>query len=171
MWNIPSKSISSTTEPAPYNTESHRLLSYCVTDVILVKNIALRRLASISMSGPLRSKQGCWTCRLRKKKCDEGRPHCSTCESLSITCYGFGPKPDWMNDGEKERAVANSLIEIVKHTPRRKSKTQFPKQRNPIIRIAPKSSNGPVENSSSGPRSSRQHGVTTPLDHGSSQED
>jgi C6 transcription factor Pro1 len=139
------------------------------------------------MKGPLRSKQGCWTCRLRKKKCDEGRPHCSTCESLSITCYGFGPKPDWMNNGEKERAVANSLKEIVKHTSRRKATIQFSKQRDPIIRIAPKSSNGSVENSSngsvenssngsvenssSGPGSSRQHGVTPPLDHGLSQED
>jgi hypothetical protein len=123
------------------------------------------------MSGPLRSKQGCWTCRLRKKKCDEGRPYCSTCESLSITCYGFGPKPDWMNNGEKERAVANSLKEIVKHTSRRKATTLFSKQRDPIIRIAPKSSNGFLENSSSGPGSSRQHGVNPPLDYGSSQED
>ena len=76
-----------------------------------------------------------------------------------------------MDNGENERAVANSLKEIVRHTSRRKATTQFSTQRDPVIRIAPKSSNGSVENSSSGPWSSRQHGVTPPLDHGSSQED
>jgi hypothetical protein len=120
--------------------------------------------SSIRMSGPLRSKQGCWTCRLRKKKCDERRPLCSTCESLLITCYGFGPKPDWMNDGEKERAVASSLKEIVKHTSRRKGTTKFPKLRDSIIPIAPKSSNGSMKNASSGPESNSQHEVTPPSD-------
>ncbi|KAH8589386.1 fungal-specific transcription factor domain-containing protein [Bisporella sp. PMI_857] len=124
------------------------------------------------MSAPLRSKQGCWTCRLRKKKCDEGRPHCSTCESLSITCYGFGPKPDWMNNKEKEKAVVNSLKEIVKHTSRRKAATQYSKQRDPIIKIAPKSSSVSADNSStSGSGSSPDHGVTPPSDHGSFKED
>ena len=123
------------------------------------------------MSGPLRSKQGCWTCRLRKKKCDEGRPKCSTCESLSITCYGFGPKPDWMDNGEKERAVANSLKEIVKHTSRHKATTRLSKQRDPVTRIAPKPSSVSVENSVSGPESRGQRSVPPPLDHGSSQED
>jgi hypothetical protein len=73
------------------------------------------------MSAALRSKQGCWTCRLRKKKCDERRDICSTCESLTITCYGYGNKPDWMDNGEKERAMANSIKQIVKHTSRRKA--------------------------------------------------
>jgi hypothetical protein len=119
------------------------------------------------MSGPLRTKQGCWTCRLRKKKCDERRPHCSTCEALSITCYGFGPKPEWMNNGEKKRAVANSLKEIVKHTSRRKATAQHSKHRDPIIRIAPKASNHSVESFSSNPRSRSQNGITPPLsDHG-----
>ncbi|KPM41353.1 hypothetical protein AK830_g5178 [Neonectria ditissima] len=63
------------------------------------------------MSIPLRSKQGCWTCRLRKKKCDERHPHCGTCESLSITCFGYGPKPDWMKKSDEARAVADSIKE------------------------------------------------------------
>jgi hypothetical protein len=73
------------------------------------------------MSAALRSKQGCWTCRLRKKKCDERPDICSTCESLTITCYGYGNKPDWMDNGEKERAMATSIKQIVKHTSRRKA--------------------------------------------------
>ena len=74
------------------------------------------------MTNTLRSKQGCWTCRLRKKKCDEKHPLCATCESLTITCYGYGPKPDWMDNGEKEKAIAKSIKEIVKHTSRRKGR-------------------------------------------------
>ncbi|EPE27447.1 Zn2/Cys6 DNA-binding protein [Glarea lozoyensis ATCC 20868] len=73
------------------------------------------------MTSVLRSKQGCWTCRLRKKKCDERRDICTTCESLTITCYGYGAKPDWMDGGEKERAMGNSIKQIVKHTSRRKA--------------------------------------------------
>ena len=91
------------------------------------------------MTVPLRSKQGCWTCRLRKKKCDEDHPLCSMCTSLSITCYGYGPKPTWMNDPEQERAVANSIKEIVKHTSRQKSVRQSsrPQASTPLV-LAPK---------------------------------
>ncbi|OBT86180.1 hypothetical protein VE02_06230 [Pseudogymnoascus sp. 03VT05] len=98
------------------------------------------------MAPPLWSKQGCWTCRLRKKKCDEGHPQCSTCESLSITCHGYGSKPDWMDGGDAERAVANGIKEVVKQTSRRKT-AQSIKQRDPA-KIAPKST-GLSESSSS----------------------
>jgi len=123
------------------------------------------------MSGPLRSKQGCWTCRLRKKKCDEGRPLCALCTSLSITCYGYGPRPDWMDNGEREKAVANGIKEIVKHTSRRKITTQLSsRQQDHVIRIAPNPSNVPLGSSSSGAISNRQHDTPPPSDHGSSQE-
>jgi hypothetical protein len=118
--------------------------------------------ASKFMSGPLRSKQGCWTCKLRKKKCDEGRPHCSTCHLLSINCYGYGPKPDWMDNGERERTVANGIKETIKHTSRRKTTTRIATQRDPILRIAPKSTSGAVDNSSSSTGASTQDHVTPP---------
>ncbi|CAG8972006.1 hypothetical protein HYALB_00008291 [Hymenoscyphus albidus] len=70
------------------------------------------------MASRLRSKQGCWTCRLRKKKCDERHPICSTCESLTITCHGYDSKPDWMDGGENERAMANSIKQTIKQTSR-----------------------------------------------------
>jgi hypothetical protein len=76
----------------------------------------------MSGNGPLRSKQGCWTCRLRRKKCDERHPSCVTCDSLAITCYGYGSKPDWMDGGEREKAMATSIKQIVKHTSRRKGR-------------------------------------------------
>ncbi|KAF8150823.1 fungal-specific transcription factor domain-containing protein [Crassisporium funariophilum] len=46
-------------------------------------------------------KGGCWTCRVRRKKCDEQREgdSCKTCKRLTIRCLGWGPKrPDWMRD-------------------------------------------------------------------------
>ncbi|KAH8733612.1 fungal-specific transcription factor domain-containing protein [Ilyonectria robusta] len=78
------------------------------------------------MKTPLRSKQGCWTCRLRKKKCDERQPVCAVCESLLITCYGYGPKPEWMDDGEEEKAMISSIKHIVKHTSRRRGRRDTP---------------------------------------------
>jgi hypothetical protein len=44
-----------------------------------------------------RSQNGCHTCRLRKKKCDELRPVCANCLSRAIPCYGYGAKPHWMD--------------------------------------------------------------------------
>jgi hypothetical protein len=68
------------------------------------------------MSDALRSNGGCWTCRVRRKKCDEANPTCLTCASLHLPCYGYGPKPAWMDRGSKEREVAKSLRDTVKHT-------------------------------------------------------
>lgn len=51
------------------------------------------------------SKGGCWTCRLRRKKCDEQREGdtCQTCKRLTIKCLGWGARrPEWMRD---KRAV------------------------------------------------------------------
>ena len=122
------------------------------------------------MSAPLRSKQGCWTCRLRKKKCDEGRPYCSTCSSLSITCYGFGPKPEFMDNGEEERAVVDRLKQIVKRTSRRKAATEPSKQLDSIIKIAPKSAHASMEKSSPDTHSSSQLNVGSSTNNGPSQE-
>jgi hypothetical protein len=124
------------------------------------------------MSIPLRSKLGCWTCRLRKKKCDEERPLCSVCTSLSISCYGYGPKPGWMNDPEQERAVANSLKEIVKHTSRHKTTRQSSKQRTSALIIAPKPLDGwAVSSSISGSEASRNPITTHDMNHQSSREE
>ncbi|TFK33218.1 fungal-specific transcription factor domain-containing protein [Crucibulum laeve] len=68
------------------------------------------------------SKGGCWTCRLRRKKCDEQREgdSCKTCKRLTIKCLGWGSKrPEWMRDkqavddykaGIKARLTQKGLI-------------------------------------------------------------
>jgi hypothetical protein len=134
------------------------------------------------MSAALRSKQGCWTCRLRKKKCDERRDVCSTCQSLTITCYGYGSKPDWMDNGDKERAMANSIKQIVKRTSRRKATgrlglltAKFQKHVNPgpeqtqrrgpasIPRILPKAGSEDSSTLSPATSTSRSDGSSTTL--------
>ncbi|KAJ7745738.1 fungal-specific transcription factor domain-containing protein [Mycena metata] len=62
--------------------------------------------ADLTRSGSA-SKGGCWTCRLRRKKCDENRQgnSCQTCIRLTIQCLGWGPKrPEWMRDKQAVEA-------------------------------------------------------------------
>ncbi|KAK2036179.1 hypothetical protein LZ31DRAFT_254463 [Colletotrichum somersetense] len=69
---------------------------------------------SMSSSAKIRSSEGCWTCRLRRKKCDEVRPVCDGCAQLEITCYYSDVKPDWMDGGERQKEMADSLKKQVK---------------------------------------------------------
>ncbi|RMJ14283.1 hypothetical protein CDV36_006025 [Fusarium kuroshium] len=62
----------------------------------------------------MRSSDGCWTCRLRRKKCDEIRPVCDTCSALNITCYFAEDKPEWMDGGPRQEEMAERLRKDVK---------------------------------------------------------
>lgn len=69
-----------------------------------------------------------------------------------------------MDRGEKQRAIANSIKQIVKYTSRQKATTI--RSSNPIIRIAPKSSNNSnsLEVSSSNPIRECQGGAESQSD-------
>ncbi|RDW57474.1 hypothetical protein BP6252_13734 [Coleophoma cylindrospora] len=67
-----------------------------------------------SSSSSRRSANGCWTCRLRHKKCDETVPFCACCESLEIQCFGYGPKPQWLDGGAQERQMAAEIKRAVR---------------------------------------------------------
>ncbi|KAM0449299.1 hypothetical protein ACHAO4_007646 [Trichoderma viride] len=56
---------------------------------------------------------GCWTCRLRRKKCDETRPECANCSDLQITCH-YGRKPKWFDGGKKQEAMATQIKSQIK---------------------------------------------------------
>ncbi|ODA79366.1 hypothetical protein RJ55_04959 [Drechmeria coniospora] len=71
----------------------------------------LRQLVSGSK---IRSSEGCWTCRVRRKKCAENRPVCDTCRVLEITCYFQDEKPDWMDGGPKQREMGVRIKAQVK---------------------------------------------------------
>lgn len=62
----------------------------------------------------MKSFNGCWTCRVRRKKCDEKRPVCDGCAALYITCHYGLDKPEWMDGGEKQEAMAQRLKREVK---------------------------------------------------------
>ncbi|KAI9172182.1 Pestheic acid cluster transcriptional regulator [Paramyrothecium foliicola] len=66
------------------------------------------------ISGKVRSNNGCYTCRLRRKKCDEARPVCAGCQMLEITCYSGDEKPEWMDGGPKQKEMAEKIKAQVK---------------------------------------------------------
>ncbi|SPQ18404.1 9c53e846-914d-44f4-9f89-d725b3b9f027 [Thermothielavioides terrestris] len=66
------------------------------------------------MASKSRSSGGCWTCRLRRKKCDEERPLCQGCLSLEIDCLYSDDKPEWMDGGERQKQKAEWLKQEVK---------------------------------------------------------
>lgn len=63
---------------------------------------ATKRAGAPKAKGAVRAKSGCYTCRIRRKKCDEQaneQGHCSTCVRLRLECLGFGAKrPDWLRE-------------------------------------------------------------------------
>ncbi|KAF8206156.1 fungal-specific transcription factor domain-containing protein [Mycena galopus ATCC 62051] len=114
-------SSSGSQSPAPSSVSSN--VSPASINVPLVPMIPSPEIRTESMSGsamssPIRypvdlsrsasaSKGGCWTCRLRRKKCDENRKgnSCQTCIRLTIQCLGWGPKrPEWMRDKQAVEA-------------------------------------------------------------------
>lgn len=60
-----------------------------------------------------RSQSGCWTCRARKKKCDECYPVCTSCEVRGITCH-YGLRPEWMDGAVREKRVLSEFQRIIK---------------------------------------------------------
>ncbi|XPS77629.1 hypothetical protein M3J09_009657 [Ascochyta lentis] len=56
---------------------------------------------------------GCWTCKIRRKKCDELRPTCKNCDNLNIGC-DYGSKPSWMDGGDRQRRKAATLKNEIK---------------------------------------------------------
>lgn len=50
---------------------------------------------SESMSRRSRNFEGCWTCRLRKIKCDATRPICLRCQKANLQCKGYSIVLAW----------------------------------------------------------------------------
>ena len=60
---------------------------------------------------PPRSRTGCWTCRTRKVKCDEGRPICGQCTRLGHNC-DYSPRLSFRDDTPRvvERMQEVSIV-------------------------------------------------------------
>ncbi|KAH6999623.1 fungal-specific transcription factor domain-containing protein [Ilyonectria destructans] len=65
---------------------------------------------------PTHTKPGgtCWTCRLRRKKCDGARPVCGSCAALEITCHNGLEKPGWMDGAAEQKAMAETMKRQIK---------------------------------------------------------
>jgi hypothetical protein len=60
-----------------------------------------KKTGQAKVKGAQRAKSGCYTCRIRRKKCDEDIKdgQCSTCVRLNLQCLGFGAKrPEWLRE-------------------------------------------------------------------------
>lgn len=74
------------------------------------------------MYSKLRSFDGCWTCRVRRKKCAENRPVCDTCQALQITCYYEEEKPPWMDGGVRQTNMMEEIKAQIKRSATQKRK-------------------------------------------------
>lgn len=59
-----------------------------------------------------RSRTGCFTCRLRRKKCDEGSPVCTACRHLGLDCEY--KRPMWWSNNEARRQHKEDIKNIIK---------------------------------------------------------
>ncbi|KAG6906993.1 hypothetical protein DXG01_011040 [Tephrocybe rancida] len=79
-----------------------------------IKTASSSKRGAPKQRGVKRAKSGCYTCRIRRKKCDEqpdGSGRCMTCIRLRLECLGFGAnRPDWLRES---RTVAD-LREKIK---------------------------------------------------------
>ncbi|EKV07798.1 C6 sexual development transcription factor NosA [Penicillium digitatum] len=61
-----------------------------------------------------RSRSGCFTCRLRRKKCDENHPACTACINLNVRCEY--KRPIWWGNAEQRRAQKERIKNRIKQT-------------------------------------------------------
>ncbi|EEH45196.1 uncharacterized protein PADG_01346 [Paracoccidioides brasiliensis Pb18] len=61
-----------------------------------------------------RSRLGCFTCRLRRKKCDEGKSVCKACKNLKLKCEY--KRPMWWGNGDQRRMQKEAIKDIIKNT-------------------------------------------------------
>ena len=65
---------------------------------------------------------GCWTCKVRRKKCDGNSSVCNACAALQITCYHDRAKPEWMDGGARQEEMVEWFKTKVKeHAHRRRA--------------------------------------------------
>lgn len=71
--------------------------------------------ASPQTNSRSRAVPGCWTCKVRRKLCDRGKPGCQVCAHLGLECDGYSPtKPIYMSDPAANRARRELLAERVR---------------------------------------------------------
>ncbi|KAI4207546.1 MAG: hypothetical protein LQ346_000478 [Caloplaca aetnensis] len=70
-----------------------------------------------------RSRSGCFTCRLRRKKCDEGKSQCKACKHLGLKCEY--KRPMWWGNNEQRKHQKETIKNIIKRTKLSEKTTQI----------------------------------------------
>ncbi|KIL67546.1 hypothetical protein M378DRAFT_9324 [Amanita muscaria Koide BX008] len=69
------------------------------------------------IKGAARAKSGCYTCRIRRKKCDEQKSDhgsCKTCDRLHLECLGYGVKrPEWLRESQTVVGMRNKIKKFL----------------------------------------------------------
>ncbi|KAH8592745.1 fungal-specific transcription factor domain-containing protein [Bisporella sp. PMI_857] len=62
-----------------------------------------------------RVRTGCFTCRKRKKKCDEQKPACANCQKTGVVCEGFPPQIHWETRAALRKAAmaGNENVDLM----------------------------------------------------------
>ncbi|KAE9376674.1 hypothetical protein N431DRAFT_400960 [Stipitochalara longipes BDJ] len=63
-----------------------------------------------------KSKTGCSTCKIRRVKCDESRPHCKRCIKFGMTCDGY-PTDSTSFTPVRRRRIRKSVVGIELYIP------------------------------------------------------
>ncbi|TGO55302.1 hypothetical protein BOTNAR_0248g00180 [Botryotinia narcissicola] len=95
----------------------------------------------------VRSNRGCWTCRIRKKKCDEIQPGCSRCKDVNVECH-YGPKPKWIDDPKFAKEELEKIKAIVAASASKKRAAFRARKNTGSISSVPKSPKSPSTSTS-----------------------
>lgn len=66
------------------------------------------------MVANLEESKGCYTCRLRRKKCDESHPACRACSNLCVKCEY--KRPIWWSNAEQRAIQKERIKNKIKQT-------------------------------------------------------
>ncbi|KAE8149009.1 fungal-specific transcription factor domain-containing protein [Aspergillus avenaceus] len=75
---------------------------------------AIKPTAKTPSKSHKRSRSGCFTCRLRRKKCDEQHPSCGACINLCVKCEYT--RPVWWGNPEQRRIQKERIKHKIKQT-------------------------------------------------------
>ncbi|KAJ3523642.1 hypothetical protein NM208_g12377 [Fusarium decemcellulare] len=109
------------------------------------------------------SSPACWTCRLRRKKCDRARPICESCANLDIDCHYSAARPDWMDGGRRQSEMTKVVRAQVREGSSSRRDKSFGVQ---VLPLGPTSSG----QSSAAPANSKPDSPPKPV-HISTQEE
>ncbi|KAI0796446.1 hypothetical protein BC629DRAFT_295759 [Irpex lacteus] len=113
----PSVAESSTSVVSEHPTSEASELGSCITstaaslDGSFIERSVSPRGSYTGAQGVVAGRPGCWTCGIRRQKCDRDQEEageeatCRTCDRFGLRCLGFSThRPDWTRDKEKVAA-------------------------------------------------------------------